>query len=117
MISGMEQTSSAFAGVGKPRKRTFCLSSVLNLASRIAAQTGINIDSQHNLPSGISTAVIIPGATPKETMSARESNSLPMVDFALSILAAKPSRKSAAMAPNMNHEATSAPSSERPERV
>jgi hypothetical protein len=38
--------------------------------------------------------IIIPGATPKETTSARESRTLPTSDDAFSILAMKPSRKS-----------------------
>lgn len=38
--------------------------------------------------------MIIAGATPKETTSASESNSLPIVDFTRSKRAAKPSKKS-----------------------
>ena len=38
--------------------------------------------------------IIIPGATPKLTMSANESNCLPISELALRALAAKPSKKS-----------------------
>ena len=49
--------------------------------------------------------MIIAGATPKLTISARLSSSFPNSEYALSNLADKPSRKSNIIAANIRHEA------------
>ncbi len=49
--------------------------------------------------------MIIAGATPKLTTSARESSSLPIAEYAFSNLAVNPSRKSNTIAASISHEA------------
>ena len=95
----------AIPGAGIPRKEVFCVSSMLNLAKRMAEKTGkrkaIQGDksSPNSMISGcwawlISQYMMNPGATPKETTSESESKSAPMGEWAWSNRAAKPSRKS-----------------------
>jgi hypothetical protein len=49
--------------------------------------------------------IIIPGATPKLTTSARLSSSLPITEYAFSNLAENPSRKSKIIAASISHDA------------
>jgi len=117
-----ETTANAFAGVGKPLNEVVCESSMLNFASRSAAQTGITagsrriniapdpIVSENQVPFVAreefrSWYKIIAGATPKLTTSARESSSLPISEYAFRSLAESPSRKSKIIATSMSQEA------------
>ena len=92
------------------------------MARRNAAQTGIKagIIKRSDVFKPSESAVIVPdideaslsnlyiinaGATPKLTISARLSSSLPITEYALSNLADKPSRKSNIIAASMSHEA------------
>ena len=82
------------------------MSSMLNLAKRMAEKTGNKKAKQGNslmprrLADGRSKARLIsqymmnPGATPEETTSDKESKSAPMGECAWSRRAAKPSKKS-----------------------
>ena len=84
----------------------FCVLSMLNLAKRMAENTGNRNAKQGNtlMPAInhcgksnerlISQYMMNPGATPKETTSERESKSAPMGEWAWSRRAAKPSKKS-----------------------
>ena len=89
-----------------PRKEVVCVSSTLNLAKRMAENTG-NRNARHGkilIPSKltdgkskeriISQYIMNPGATPEETTSESESKSAPIGEWALSSRAAKPSKKS-----------------------
>ena len=89
---------SAQAGVARPRKFSLCLSSTLNFASLRAAKTakmrGIYATKPVTPPSTSLLCIIIAGRRPKLMQSARESSSLPIGEYALRSLAAKPSKKS-----------------------
>jgi hypothetical protein len=118
----IEITARAFAGIGKPLNVFVCVESKLNIASRIAPHTGIiegininniafmlsefiSIGPFNDMDSLRRRYIIIPGATPKLTMSARLSSSFPIAEYALSNLADKPSRKSNIIAASISHEA------------
>lgn len=109
-----EVQNMAWAGTGSPINDDFCRASVLNFASRKAEKTGIA--NEHSIKILIRGGVlhcvevarsfkkqnsIMPGATPKLTMSARESRSLPIGEQAFSSRAAKPSAKSKSAAANI----------------
>jgi hypothetical protein len=74
----------AFAGVGKPIKIALCRSSMLNFANRNAEKTAMRnaekLKKCHSTGklSCITEKTIAEGATPKLTMSAKESSSLPI---------------------------------------
>ena len=97
----------ACAGTGRPKKEVVWRVSILNFAKRSAEKMGItNADSSRSLHIhdsfhdklysswSIKLKSIIPGATPKLTISARESSSFPMGEYAFNMRAAKPSVKS-----------------------
>ena len=99
--------NSALAGVGSPMNESVCRVSILNFASLSAenmvrknAVYGSTLLGEIVL---ISWNITMPGRTPKLTMSASESSSLPIGELALSILAEKPSRKSKTQAAQTNH--------------
>ena len=94
-INGILAQKSALAGVAKPRNPVVCLVSTLNLANRHAEATGTAIaaagidhhrdqppspryQSRSVGPSSLNTnQMIIPGATPNVTISAKLSNCAP----------------------------------------
>ena len=88
----------AFAGVGNPIKEDVCRSSKLKIAKRNAEKMGIRNAAKHTysfMPlADKSENTIAPGATPKLTTSANESNSFPNGEYAFKARAAKPSKKS-----------------------
>ena len=96
-MSGKQATATAIAGVGKPIKPAVWRTSMLNFARRSAANIAKNKpDIAHRsavvwrIISNINTA----GKAPKVTMSANESNCLPMGEYVLVIRATNPSKKS-----------------------
>ena len=105
LISGNDPRNKALAGTGNPINEVVCRVSRLNLASLTAESTGIikaiNEKILSNEPAvgvfGLATIswyIIIPGKTPNETTSARESSSFPISLFTCSNRAAMPSIKS-----------------------
>ena len=96
----------AMPGAGRPRKVVVCVSSMLNLAKRMAAKIGSrkakhgNTSTLKRTNEGRSAArsinqhMINPGATPKETTSESESKSAPIGECALRRRAVNPSKKS-----------------------
>jgi len=89
---------SAFAGVGKPLKESLWVSSILKMANRNAenaaiakARKGSHSDVVE-LP--MSLYMTTAGNTPKLTMSASESSSLPIGEETFKRRAANPSKKS-----------------------
>lgn len=118
----MATTPNALAGEANPLKDSFWLSSILNLARRIAAEIAIIAGTARVVISptvvvGPPEKTVVPviedrivytttaGATPKLTTSARESRSLPMGENAFNNLAEKPSKKSKTMAAIISHAA------------
>ena len=104
----------ACAGTGSPKKDVVWRVSMLNLASRRPEKTGItNAASSNDLHIhdsfhdrlynnwSIKLNSIIPGATPKLTISESESSSFPMGEYALKRRAASPSKKSKTAAMKM----------------
>ena len=98
----------AAAGVGSPMNELCCRSSILNFASLkadiIARKRGTKQTSDLELLNMVSNS-ITEGSTPKLTISARESSSLPRPELALSILAANPSKKSKTAAASIRMKA------------
>lgn len=104
--------NNPFAGTGNPRKEDVCLLSILNFANRKAAKIGIKKARKGTLlPKGTPSEELIrneytmnPGAAPKLTTSANESNCAPSGECDLNKRAKNPSRKSknAANRINMN---------------
>ena len=97
----------AWAGTGRPMNEVVWRVSMLNFANRSAENIGMaKADSSSNLhvhdsfherlynKLSIKLNSIIPGATPKLTISDSESSSLPMGEYALRRRAASPSEKS-----------------------
>ncbi len=119
-IKDKEHINKAFAGVGNPINESVCLVSILNFANLSAENTAImNADNAINQPI-VYISVENPcaatadnniinrieaGATPKLTASANESNSLPILEYALSQRAAKPSKKSKTAAAKIKYAA------------
>ena len=75
----------------------------------MAENIGININDKFNKLESNPTFIVLikaknkkPGATPKVTMSARESSCAPISDWTFNNLAAKPSRKSNTVAISIN---------------
>lgn len=107
MISGNEVTNIPIAGVGNPVNELDGSSLRLNFASRNAAKT-VTIKGKYlntlkkillSITSFVSRLIImvynmIPGTTPKVTMSASESNCFPTSEYAFSVRAMIPSIKS-----------------------
>ncbi len=105
MSDGNPQMKSAWAGVGKPMNASLCRVSILNLASRMAAKTGNAnpIHDQAPMPEAVNKVfMIMLGSTPKLTMSASESSSLPIGLDTFNIRAEKPSKKSKTQAAQTN---------------
>ena len=103
---GMPQMKRPCAGVGTPMNESLWRVSILNLAKRRAAKTISNnpIHDQAPNPAAVNKFFMtIPGNTPKLTMSARESSSLPMGLDTFNMRAAKPSKKSNTHAVHTNH--------------
>jgi hypothetical protein len=103
---GIPQTKRACAGVGTPMNKSLWRVSMLNLASRRAAKTTSNNPNQDHAPAPEAVRrffITIPGSTPKLTISARESSSLPTGLDTFNIRAAKPSKKSNTQAAHTNH--------------
>mgnify|MGYP001093111979 CR=1 FL=1 len=117
-----EITAIAFAGVGSPLKEVVWVVSILKTARRMPAQTGMTEGTIRARNISAEPAVISPvtpapraeerracirnaGATPKLTMSARLSSSFPISEYAFSILAEKPSRKSKIIAASISQDA------------
>jgi hypothetical protein len=105
MSDGNPQIKSAWAGVGTPMNASLCRVSILNLANRMAAKTG-NAKPIHDhtpLPEAAKRFFIMtPGSTPKLTMSASESSSLPIGLDTFNRRAVKPSKKSKMQAAHTN---------------
>lgn len=93
-----EVRNIAFAGVGNPINESVCLVSTLNLAKRNADKTAIMramyasqlMSEEESIQRYMTNA----GNTPKLTMSASESSSLPIDDDTFKSLAVNPSKKS-----------------------
>ncbi len=103
--------NKALAGVGTPMNESCCFSSMLNLAKR-KAENAANKNETYGSIELVEAAeskvyITIVGNTPKLTMSARESNSLPIGEETLSIRAAKPSKKSNTQASHTQYAANS----------
>lgn len=101
----------AAIGHDSPLKVFSDCSFVLKMASRNAVNAGINSEMNGmNLPMPVNpdvklhrkSNISVPGSTPKETISHKESNSLPISDVAFSNLADNPSIRSKNAAMNMN---------------
>ncbi len=116
--SGSDAMSNPAAGIGTPLKPYCCVLSRLNLAKRYAPAAAINNDgTSHSIETSRPSScfaklsrknwyTISDGATPKLTISARESSCLPISDVALKSLATKPSRKSTTAAMPINNDAS-----------
>ena len=115
-MKASEQINSALAGVGSPINESLCRVSMLNFANRNAEKTAmINAGTATHHPQvQISTGnpcflaavnnrayMIEAGATPKLTISASESSSFPIAEYAFSQRAANPSKKSKTEAASM----------------
>ena len=108
---GSEAINRPIAGVGRPVNESSCPLSILNLAKRKAEKTGSKtamiviyggIPYFHSFsPIIIKWNIIAPGATPKETISDKESNCLPISLLTFKALAVSPSAKSKTAAANM----------------
>ena len=121
LISGIATTKIAATGVGKPINEVVCRVSILKLAKRIAENIGISRAkiSGKKKPSILASLnmilwcnwyikwnKIIPGATPKVTISAMESNCFPSFPVTFSKRAASPSKKSKKAPAKMQREAS-----------
>jgi len=102
---GIPQINNAWAGVGTPINESLWRASILNFARRMADKT-VNARPIHDhapAPEAVNKFFIkIPGNTPKLTISASESSSLPMELDTFNILALKPSKKSNTQADQTN---------------
>ena len=105
MSEGSPQMNNACAGVGTPINESDWRVSILNLANRRAANTANdNPTNDHRTkpaPSSMMT-IDIAGSTPKLTISASESSSLPMGLDTFNKRALKPSKKSNTHAAHTN---------------
>ncbi len=105
MSDGNPQMKSACAGVGTPMNASLCRVSILNLANRTAAKTGSAKPIHAHTPMLEVVnrfLIMMPGSTPKLTMSASESSSLPIGLDIFNRRAMKPSKKSKTQAAHTN---------------
>lgn len=97
-IKGNDSTKNVFIGVLSPIKSWLCRSSTLNFANRSAENTVTKKPKYGRKTRLLLSFNIIkkttPGTKPKLTISAKESNSFPIVDLTCSARAAIPSKKS-----------------------
>ncbi len=102
---GIPQINKACAGVGTPMKESLWRVSILNFANRMAEKTASNKPIHDHSPSPEVLNIFfiaMAGSTPKVTMSASESSSLPIGWETFSHRALKPSRKSKTQAAQTN---------------
>jgi len=92
------ETKKAAAGVGMPINPLVCLVSMLNLANLNAENRAKANEAKGRIPPEdklfCKLKRIKAGNTPKVTISAKESNSLPIGDDTFKSLAVNPSKKS-----------------------